>query len=178
MKYLALLRAINVGGNSIIKMADLKKAFEDCGVLNVSTYIQSGNVLFESDEKNILKLREELERDLTKTFGYPIRMVLLSQQQVKNAVSDVPRDWQTRDDLRKYMAFIREPVRAQDIAPQVQVKEGVDFLYAGDNVLYLSTLLSGLTKSGFTKMLGKPFYKDLTIRNYTTVLKLLALLEK
>jgi uncharacterized protein (DUF1697 family) len=55
-KYLALLRGINVGGNNIIKMVDLKACFEKMGFLDVSTYIQSGNVLFSSPETSLTKL--------------------------------------------------------------------------------------------------------------------------
>ena len=51
-KYVAFLRAINVGGHTIIKMADLKQIFESLGLENVQTYIQSGNVIFESDEED------------------------------------------------------------------------------------------------------------------------------
>ena len=49
MKYVAFLRAINVGGHAIIKMTDLKKMFESAGMENVQTYIQSGNVIFETE---------------------------------------------------------------------------------------------------------------------------------
>lgn len=51
-QYLALLRGINVGGKNIIKMVDLKASFEEMGFLNVVTYIQSGNVLFQSEDKD------------------------------------------------------------------------------------------------------------------------------
>lgn len=178
MKYLALLRAINVGGNSIIKMTDLKAAFETCGFTNVSTFIQSGNVLFESDEKDLTAITKTIEETLLKTFKLPIRVVVLSHSQFRKVITDTPSTWTTRDDMRKYIAFIKEPVKPKDIVPEIQLKEGVDFLDIGDGVLYMSTLLSGLTKSGFTKMIGKPFYKDLTIRNVTTVQKLLAKMEE
>lgn len=55
-RFVALLRGINVGGNNIIKMADLKTCFEEMGFANVVTYIQSGNVLFDSNETDQLKL--------------------------------------------------------------------------------------------------------------------------
>jgi uncharacterized protein (DUF1697 family) len=178
MKYVALLRGINVGGNSIIKMADLKKAVEESGFTNVSTYIQSGNVLFESSETSLEKIADKLEHCLLNTFKIAVRVVILSHPQFKKVLTDVPSAWKTHEDIRKYIAFVKPPVSADAIAPQIQVKEGVDFLQAGQGALYMSTLLSGITKSGFTKLAGKPFYKDITIRNYNTSQKILAKMEQ
>ena len=66
MKYVAFLRAINVGGHAIIKMTDLKKMFESAGQENVQTYIQSGNVIFESNEKEVESLAKRIEHQLEK----------------------------------------------------------------------------------------------------------------
>lgn len=176
MKYVALLRGINVGGNSIIKMADLKKAVEDCGFSNVSTYIASGNVLFESDKTN-KTIAEILEEKLSKIFNITLKIVIRSYPELKKAVDETPIAWKTDADSRKYMAFVREPVQSETIAPEVELKEGVDFLDSGKGVLYMTTTLSGITKSRFSKMASKPFYKDITIRNYNTVQKILGKME-
>src|SRR5690554_1069136 len=66
--YLALLRGINVGGNNIIKMVDLKKSFEDIGFTGVKTYIQSGNVVFETEFEREFGCEDELENDLELEF--------------------------------------------------------------------------------------------------------------
>jgi len=63
-QYLTLLRGINVGGNNIIKMTDLKSCFENMGFTSVSTYIQSGNVIFKSDEKDNTRLTNKIEQVL------------------------------------------------------------------------------------------------------------------
>lgn len=68
-QYLALLRGINVGGNNIIKMTDLKSCFENMGFDDVLTYIQSGNVLFKSDEKNKTRLTNRIEMVLSEHFN-------------------------------------------------------------------------------------------------------------
>ena len=65
-KYVAFLRAINVGGHTIIKMTDLKKMFESCRLENVRVYIQSGNVIFESDENDATLLEKQIEGQLEK----------------------------------------------------------------------------------------------------------------
>jgi len=75
MIYIALLRGINVGGKNKVKMADLKKMMEQMdGISRVQTYIQSGNVLFESDEEHG-SLRQRMERELENTFGSAIPLV-------------------------------------------------------------------------------------------------------
>ncbi len=177
MKYIALLRGINVGGKSIIKMADLKKTTEQCGFTNVRTYIQSGNIIFESDELVTGKVKEKLEGSLSKNLKFDSGIIVLTSEQLGKIVSEVPSDWNNRHDLRCYIAFIREPVTAQEVMRETKPKEGVDFIKTGEGVLYMSTLLSGLTKSGFTKLITTKVYKDITIRSYATAQKLLALMK-
>ena len=189
MKYVALLRGINVGGNNLIKMVALKACLEDEGFKNVITYIQSGNVIFEplrhplaggadDKEKNIEKLTLEIESLLSKTFNYKSRIVLRSYPQMKKVVTEVPNDWEKRADLRCNVAFIKEPMTAREVAKEIIIKEGIDFLEVGEGVLYISTLLSALTKSGLPKVAGKKIYKEMKIRNYNTVKKILKLMEQ
>jgi len=91
-KYIAFLRAINVGGKSIIKMADLKQMFEAVGLENVQTYIQSGNVIFESDEKDASALEERIERQLEKALGKKIQLFVRTIRQVVSIVKACPFD--------------------------------------------------------------------------------------
>ena len=178
MKYVALLRGINVGGNNIIKMEQLKACFEASRFQQVMTYIQSGNVLFVSDEENGAKLTSTIEDMLSQTFNYPARIVLRSYAELQRVVLDVPEDWKNRTDLRCNIAFIKEPVTASEAFQEVHPKEGIDSVAIGEGVLYLTTLLSGLTKSALAKLPSKKIYQDMTIRNYNTTQKLLALIGR
>ena len=81
-KYVAFLRAINVGGNAIIKMADLKQMFESAGLENVQTYIQSGNVIFESEEENIDALEKRIESQLEGAAGYKIHLFVRTMREL------------------------------------------------------------------------------------------------
>jgi uncharacterized protein (DUF1697 family) len=177
MKFVVLLRGINVGGKNIIKMTDLKKAVENAGFANVSTYIQSGNIIFESDENNISKIVEKLETSFFKDFVYNSLIIVKSYEQLKIIVSEVPSDWEKRNDLECYIAFIRGSISTREIMREIELKEDIDFIEAGEDVLYMSTLLNGLTRSRFTKLVTKKIYKDITIRNYNTARKLLDLME-
>lgn len=89
MKYVALLRGINVGGKNMIKMPELKQAFISIGMQDVSTYIQSGNVLFSSD-KDEKELKPELEAVIQKFFGLDIPVILRSIPELKKIKADIP----------------------------------------------------------------------------------------
>jgi uncharacterized protein (DUF1697 family) len=177
MKYLALLRGVNVGGNSIIKMADLKDAVEKSGFNNVKTLINSGNVIFESVQKDTTNIAKTLEEILRTSFNVDSRVVVLTIPQLKNVVDGAPDGWKTSEDIRCYIAFLLGTIKPAEVIDQIKLKEGVDFVNAGPGVVYMTTLLSGITKSGFTKIIGKPVYKEITMRNFNTVKKLLALMQ-
>jgi uncharacterized protein (DUF1697 family) len=177
MKYLALLRGLNVGGNSVVKMADLKEAVEQIGFTNVKTFINSGNIIFESNEANSSKISAVLDETFKKRFDLESRIFLLNYKQFKDILEGVPEDWKKSKDIRCYIAFVREPATVKNVMREIKPKEGVDFIQAGKGAVYLTTLTSGLTKSGFTKLISSPVYKDITMRNYNTAQKLLALME-
>src|SRR5687767_4883929 len=88
-RYVALLRGINVGGKNLIGMPALKACFEAQGFADVGTYIQSGNVIFTSNEKSFV-LVARIESVLSKTFGYAASVVLRSQQQLHAVVEQAP----------------------------------------------------------------------------------------
>jgi uncharacterized protein (DUF1697 family) len=87
--YIALLRGINVGGKNIIKMADLKLLFESMGLIEVRTYIQSGNVLFKSSETEE-ELRNKIERKIEEVFGFAIVVILRSAEEINSIINNCP----------------------------------------------------------------------------------------
>ena len=177
MKYVALLRGINVGGNSMVKMADLKESLKENGFKNVATYINSGNVILESDKSDQENLTKEIEELLSKRFGFELRIVLRNHVQMKRVVEGVPHDWNTRTDLRYYIAFIKEPVTVGEAFAEVEPRKDVDFIEKGPGVIYMATLWTDITKSGIAKLIGKKIYKEMTMRNYNTTKKILSLME-
>lgn len=171
MTYIALLRGINVGGNSLVKMADLKREMEELGCTNVKTVIASGNVIFDSKvgEKSIAK---KLETGLSAVLSMNIKVVVRTMAEVKQVIAHAPKNWETGDDIRRYIAFVRLPKKPEEVISEITLKEGIDSIDSWDGVVYMTTKLSGITKSGFGKLVGKKIYKEITIRNYTTVKKL------
>lgn len=178
-QYLALLRGINVGGKNIIKMADLKASFEEMGFSEVATYIQSGNVVFASNEKDSAKLTDKIEKALSKRFNYTSRLVLVAHPEMKKIVVGAPRGFGEDPDTYRYdVIFLKEPLTPAEAMEQVSVREGVDRAHEGKSVLYFSRLISRASQSRLTRVISLPVYQNMTIRNWNTTTKLLALMEK
>jgi uncharacterized protein (DUF1697 family) len=167
VKYVALVRGINVGGNSIIPMAKLKAAFETCGMKNVSTFIASGNVLFEAPRAPKLADR------LSKVLGLPIRLTLRTHLEMDAIVKDAPKGFGSKPETFRYdVWFVFPPMTAEKIVAALQPKEGVDTVVAGDGVVYATRLTARASESRLTRVVGTPIYASLTIRNWNTTRKL------
>ena len=177
--YLALLRGINVGGNNIIKMADSKACFERMGFSNVTTYIQSGNVLFSSEEKNIETLIAQIEKALTKKFNYTSRVLVLSGDMLKEVVDEAPKEFGKNPDTYRYdVIFIKAPLTPPQAIKEIETKEGVDEVHRGTHALYFSRTISKAGQSYLPKVIKLPIYKSMSVRNWNTTTKLLSIMEK
>ena len=178
-QYLALLRGINVGGGNIIKMAALKACFEASKFDNVATYIQSGNVLFESDETDAVRLVRNLEAVLSKTFNpYQARIVLCSHAKLKKILKKAPPGFGNQPEKYRYdVIFLKAPLTAAEAIKTVPTKTGVDEVFVGPDVLYFSRLTARASQSQLARIVSLPIYKGMTIRNWNTSTKLLALMD-
>jgi uncharacterized protein (DUF1697 family) len=173
-QYVALLRGINVGGNNIIKMADLKSCFEGMGFTGVSTYIQSGNVIFSSGERDKAKLTRKIEKVLSDRFSYKSQLVLVTYQELKAIVAGAPSAFGKFPGEYKYdVMFLREGLSVSDLLQQIPLKEGVDQVWSGSGVIYFSRLGSKSSQSRMSKVITMSFYREITIRNWNTTTKLL-----
>jgi uncharacterized protein (DUF1697 family) len=176
--YVALLRGINVGGNNVIRMLDLRTCFEAQKLSCVETYIASGNVLFEATDADAAALTSRIERALSKTFGYESRVVLRSARQMSDTLAKAPPGFgRTPTKFRYDVLFLKEPLSAEEALVGLKVKEGVDEVSAGPGALYFTRLIARASQSGLTRIVALPVYKSLTIRNWNTTTKLAALLS-
>ncbi len=179
MTYLALLRGINVGGKAMIKMADLKACFEAAGYSNVRTYIQSGNVIFETTETDKAQLKFDVEKAIQRSFKLPVQVAIFVANEWRAIVKAAPKTWGQDKSWKHNLLIMLEPVPMQNVTAAVgDLKPDIEAMTAGDGVLYqsMSLKLFGRTTTG--KLASNPVYKKMTIRNYNTTLKLLELLEK
>jgi uncharacterized protein (DUF1697 family) len=175
-RFIALLRGINVGGNNIIKMADLKKSFETMGFSDVQTYIASGNVLFSADSDDKAQLELLIEAALSKAFKYASRVVVVSAKEMAQVVAQAPKGFgASPDEYRCDVLFVKAPTTTAEVLAQVSLKPGVDEVYAGEHAVYFQRLDSRASQSHINKIVQRPVYQSITIRNWNTTIKLLSL---
>jgi uncharacterized protein (DUF1697 family) len=175
--YVALLRGINVGGKNVIPMAALKACFEREGFDGVSTYIQSGNVLFDADETSRATLTRRIEKALAGAFRYAASVVLRSRKEMRSVVDRAPKDFGADADAYRYdVVFLKEPLDAPTAMKSVSTRPGVDQASAGAGVLYFSRLIRKASQSRLAKLTAQPVYQRMTIRNWNTTTTLLRLM--
>lgn len=177
-RYVALLRGINVGGRNVVPMVDLRAAVESDGHTDVTTYIQSGNVVFESDVPQ-RDLEPRLETVLETQFGVPLVVVVRSHPQLRTVVTGAPPGFGQQPDLyHSDVIFLRSPLTAAKAMKVVEQRDGVDRAWPGKGVIYFSRLSERRTQSRMSRIAGTAEYKLMTIRNWNTTTKLLAMLDE
>lgn len=177
-QYAALLRGINVGGNNIIKMVDLKACFEGMGFTNVRTYIQSGNVLFWAVELDRVRLTSQIEQALSAAFDYESVVVVRSGEGMKAVVAQAPEGFGDEPDAFRYdVIFLKGSLSSAEVIATVPTKPGVDAIYAGEGVVYFSRLTARASSSRLSRIVSMPIYQSMTIRNWRTTNKLVEMIE-
>ena len=177
VQYLALLRGINVGGKNLVRMSELREELEAMGLADVATYIQSGNFVFRAPRQPRAELAEELEAGLSRKFGLELKLVLLTQAQMKRVIDEAPSGFGAESD-RCDVVFLRAPLTVKRAIAQIETKEGVDRMWAGTGVIYFSRLAEKASSSRLGRVIAKPEYQSMTIRSWRTSTKLLALMER
>lgn len=179
MKYVALLRGVNVGGKSLIKMADLKICLEVAGFEQVSTYIQSGNILFSSPKTDTLLLARKINKAIESVFQLSVQVVVIDGIVYKSIIKAAPKNWGEDKDWKYNLLFLIPPFDMKEVVAGIGgLKPDIETLTVGNGVLYqsLSFKLYGRTTTG--KLASKPVYQQMTIRNWNTSRKLLELLGR
>ena len=150
--YIALLRGINVGGNNIIKMVNLKLAFEEMGFSNVKTYIQSGNVIFSSDRKNKVELTDEIEKKLLENFSYNSIIVLRTKEELEEQLASAPKNYGVDNENYRYdVIFLKDTITVDEAIKDITLREAIDEVFVGNNILFFRRLFINLTKSKLGK---------------------------
>ena len=176
MRYVALLRGINVGGRTLVKMADLKACFEQLGFEGVSTYIASGNVLFASDADGAAGLATTIEAAIEERFELPVKVVVLDRASYARIVKAIPKPWIGDGSLRANVAFVRRGTDAQEVVRDLEPDPAVEEVKAIKGAILWATQRDALNRSVMRKLIGGATYKELTVRNLNTTLKLHELL--
>lgn len=179
MKYVALLRGINVGGNNKIRMVELRNCLEIVGFTNVTTYIQSGNILFESQSKNKHTLEATIEQAIKSTFGLTVPAIVLTAKELRHILENVPAGWMKNPSWKYNYLFIKSAADMGSIIKGIGVlKPDIEEIVPGKQVIYQSMLFSKFGQTTTGKLASSPVYKQISIRNHNTVQKLARLAEE
>lgn len=175
--YVALLRGINVGGRNSIRMPDLVACFAEAGYDEVSTHLQSGNVLFGADRKKGAKLEAQVEAMLEKRFGMPLLVVVRSRDELAQTIDAAPSDHGS-PKVRSDVFFLKHPLTAeQALAEMPELREGVDSVAPGPGAIYFSRVAAQATKTRIQKFMAMPVFQKVTVRTWGTTVRLLEKLD-
>ena len=172
ISYISFLRGINVSGQKIIKMQELAILFESFGSNNVKTFLQTGNILFDSNETDTTKLTNLIEESLFEKLGYNVTVILRTKQELLDIVESEPfKDCD--GDVKYYLTFLDRtpkqtpalPIRMNDIENKIFKLENNNVFTVGFNIK---------DKYGFPNVfIEKEFGIPATTRNWNTILRIL-----
>lgn len=170
---IALLRGVNVGGKNQISMPALKAAFEAARFSQVSTYINSGNVIFSSEEADAALLGRRCRDLILDRFGLDIAVAVLSVRDLREALEKAP-DWWGSDPKAKHNAiFVIAPARTEEVLAAVgPAKENYERVAAHGQVIFWSAPIETFSKTRWSKIVSHAAYSQVTIRNAATARKL------
>lgn len=166
-KYVALLRGINVGGARCVEMKRLKALFESLGYVNVATYINSGNVIFEA-AKEQGGVRSAVEESLKNEFGFDIPTLVNTQMQMRQIAEAIPQNWQNDKEHKTDVAYLFSDVNYPSIIDELPInKELLEIKYV-DGAIFWNVDRKNYTQSRLNKLISHKVYKFMTIRNINT----------
>ncbi len=172
MKFIALLRGINVGGNNKVAMSELKTCFEKVGFKDVVTYINSGNVIFNSSETNTTELIKICEQAIEKQFGFRVICSVISADQLQEALRNAP-EWWDKGGPKHNAIFVIAPKRAEEIMAEVgEAKPEYEYVAAYHPIIFWSAPIKTFGRTRYSKIVGTKAYQFVTIRNANTANKL------
>jgi uncharacterized protein (DUF1697 family) len=179
VRYVALLRGVNVGGRSRIEMPRFKRALEGLGLSAVSTYINSGNAIFETKRTNPRQLEARMEAALDEEFGRPVRVLVLSAAMIARIDDALPRAWTQGGKSLCNVWFLwpeadRADVLQQLPEPNAEVEE---LLYVPGAVFHRRDAAKA-SRARAGRITGSELYKNVTVRNANTLHKLRELAER
>jgi uncharacterized protein (DUF1697 family) len=166
-----------VGGHAKVEMAKLKATFETLGFRSVRTYINSGNVLFESNAKDRLGLTRKIERGVERDAGFPIQTLVRTADEIEGLVDSIPRSWVNDRTMRCDVLFLWPDVDSPAVLAEIPIRRELEDLVYRPGALVWRVDRAKVGQSRVGRIIGSDLYRKLTIRNVNTVRKLNALLR-
>jgi uncharacterized protein (DUF1697 family) len=176
--FVALLRGVNVGGNNMISMSSLKESFETLGFTEVTTYINSGNLIFKTKETDARKLEKKIEQMLSKDYELDSKVVLRSLPEMEKLVKSLPPSWNADSQRRYNVIFLRHSIDSEKILAELPINSDIEEVLYRPGTLLWSAQASEVARSKMVKLSSRKIFQDMTIRNLNTTKKLYELMKK
>lgn len=177
MVYVALLRGINVGGNNRVEMKRLKETFLRVGMESVSTYINSGNIIFSDDRHKRPELSALLENAILEDFSLEIRVLVKSLVEYDAVMEVLPASWTNDDEMKSDVLFLWDEADPETVSSGLPAREGIDTVVLAPGAVLWSVSRKDVTRSGLVKIVGTALYKQMTVRNVNSARKIHALMK-
>lgn len=159
-KYIAFLRAINVGGHNI-KMEELKKYFEELGFKNIETFIASGNIIFELNSGDVNSIEKKIESYLFKKLGYEVATFIRTNSELEEIINYKPfKAGELKSAQALNVAFIKEPLSLELKKKLESLQTDIDYLHTYGREVYWMCKL----KQSESKFSNSLFEKELKIK--------------
>jgi len=170
--WIALFRGINVGGNNLLPMAVLRSELEALGLANVRSYIQSGNVVFDSPRKSSSALAKDIAGLVEEQHGFRPHLFLLRHEELLAAVEANPFRGAEAEPKTLHFNFLSEPAVGVDLAALDELRSPTEVIHLTDAVFYLHAP-DGIGRSKLAAKAERHLGVTATGRNFRTVAKLL-----
>lgn len=175
--FVALLRGVNVGGNNIISMKSLKTSFEKLGFKDVSTYINSGNILFKAKEGDARKLETKIEAMLSKEYKLGCKVVVRSLTEMANLVENLPKNWDGDKEWKYNVMFLRHAIDSEKVLESLGTKPEIEKVVYYPGTLLWSARISDINRTTMQKLSSQKIFQNITVRNTNTTRKLYELMK-
>ena len=170
MKYLALLRGINVSGHNMIKMEPLKICLQQFGYSSVETYVQSGNVFFETADENLSKIGFDIKQQIFKTFGHDVPVIIITKSDLELCLKNNPFTKDQNTDTKKlYVAFLSKSLPALAINELKISQFKPDEAIIDNNRIFIKYAVGAGKTRLDQKYIEKKLNLTATIRNWNTI---------
>jgi uncharacterized protein (DUF1697 family) len=172
-RYVALLRGINVGGHHKVPMPELSQVLEKLGFSSIVTLLNSGNVIFSASSEGKDEISANIENQLLKTFGFPVPVILVSAGEIKRLIGSDPfKEVVVTPDTRLYVSFLKKKPAVDIHLPMVSLDGSFSVISISDSIIISVLDLSVSSTVKGMDMLEQLFGKDITTRNWNTIIKI------